>query len=314
MCDFIFSAYDMALLYNCSLLVNSVMSVKSADFKSYLPDVKTFLKSVLVDPAISENLHFVREDWSYNICAGGCYFSFNNTDDVFIGYSPDLLSKSIVSRINPIEHYLFGIAIQKDFVDLNSLDDIDFCLDDDGIIYFPLPKKNCDSCNCDVNPCSSLSANGEENLDICHSLIVSNKMFSLIFSVNDKIIEKLNKLYKKDDFFTVGDDFIYKGTKCGKFINFGNTTKSLYFGLSPNVFYEAVVTPQSAIVTDYFSSVAILREFVKSDTQSSLIKNGAEFGDKWWYFPICRKLLCNDNYEELYINRVVSIILEGLKL
>ena len=140
-------------------------------------------------------------------------------------------------------------------------------------------------------------------------------MQTLIFSSVEAVVAKLNeeveKTTGKTDYFTIGEDFFYNDVKCGKFISIGDEKNCLYFGLSPNVFDASVISPQSVIVTDFFSSVAIRKEFVNHESESSLIKNCAEFDDTWVYFPICRKILCCDNFEELYINRVFTIIKNG---
>ena len=325
MSDFVFTAYDMALLYNCKLLVKSVKDVLASDFSKAADVIKNVLKDVVVVPSALNDLAVEQEFCYIPNCVSGCYYSCSDYK-IFFGYCPELLYEKTVSIKNPIENYLISVAINKKYVNFNALNDVDFCVGLNDIVYFPIKNyqlvlnsgdyEACDSGAPSVPPactfCASYSAPLEHNLDVCHSLVVTGKMLDIIYGCCGSIIEKLNSVVC-NHVFSVGEDFYYENLKCGCFINIDDKSNCLYYGLSPNVFYESVISPESAIISDYFSSVAIVKECFNFGSSSPLIKNSAEFNGSWCYIPICRKLLCCENFRELYINRVVEIIKNGLK-
>lgn len=308
----IFTAYDMALLYNCKLFVKAVKDVLKLDFASILDEAKIVLKDVCYQPSFADKLVVVDEVRYMDGCLSGCNMTSGNCD-VYAGYCPELLEMSIQNSDNqqgPDDVFLFSVVVQKDFVNLSLLKDGDFWLSPKGLVYLPLANHK----KSDDLPCSAANANIQYNLDVCHSISLYGKMKELVIDSCEQVVQKLNQLYGPDHHFEAGNAFYYENLKCGKFINVDGREESLYFGLSPNVFYESVVVPESAIVPDYFSSVAIISDIFDSKSQSPLIKNGAQFGGNWWYFPICRKLLCCNNYQDLYVARVIEIIKAGLKL
>lgn len=283
-----FTAYDIALLYNCKLLVQSIQKVLITDFSKADDIIKNILTSVIRDPADLNDLTYKEPIiWADEITNGGIYTL--NGKEIKIGYWPELVGKD--------EKYLFSIVVDQDLIDKKEQE------------YFPVTEsissENHISCAAD-------SVSDEENLDICQSLLLFEKLQNLIVSSYDCILENLNKIFKGTHKFTPGEYYYFKNTKCGRFIKIDDKPESLYYGMSPNVFFESVVSPESAIVSDYFSSVAIRQELCNFENPSPLIKNAAQFGGSWNYFPICRKLLCVKDFQQRYIQRVLDIIKSGI--
>ena len=397
---FAFSAYDMALLYNCKLLKSSINKLCNCTF-DHIDIIKRVLRDFIVDPYILDYIIFNCDDDFFQTCIRGSYFGYKDrdgkikSDRIFFGFSPELLCRDVVYKKNPVENYLYGVAVKKDVVNMKLLhdNDVDYCEDNGGWIYFAVDNVSLESddlavsCNFDdlpeddsVRDCSSGDGYGpngagcgsdracvaasfdlERNLDICHSLITLHKMEVLISVAGPKIVDCLNNANLGVEFeLGCSYNYIFSDSKrkiyCGDFIHIVGMPESIYFGLSPNVFDEEDEirgeagilksrNPKNVIVSDYFSSVSmvIMNGFCAGtgfragtgtgagagfgagngdsvgsasrdgagNVAEKYINNGVEFAGNWVYFPVCRKLLCCNNFEELYINRIVKLVGEG---
>ena len=278
---FSFSAYDMALLYNCKLFKSSINKLCNCSF-DYVDVVKKVLKNYITDSSILDSIMFNWDDDFFQTCVRGSYFGYKdkdgnrNSEKIFFGFSPELLCRRIVYQKSAVENYLYGVAVKNDVVSSSLLqqDNVDYCEDDYGWIYFPMDNLsiesedflcshyahiyplNCDDCSsknegygpggigCGSDKsCVAASFDLERNLDICHSLLTLHKMEVLISVAGPKIVEKLNQENLGVE-FVLGRSYNYvypdstKKIYCGDFIYMEGMAESIYFGLSPNVFDE----------------------------------------------------------------------------
>lgn len=335
--NFYFSAYDMALMYNCKLFKSSINSLCNCTF-DHIEIIKKVLKNFILDPSVLDSMLFNGDDDFFQTCIRGAYFGFKDrngkiqSDKIFFGFSPELLCREVVYKKVAIEYYLYGVAVKKDFVNVDLLcqNNVNFCEDGDGWIYFPIRNLSLDSGGVapyDGASCVADNFELERNLDICHSLITLHKMEVLISIAGPKIIEKLNEDNSLLE-FKLGRSYNYvypdsiKKIYCGDFIYISGFPDSFYFGLSPNVFDEVdeltgeagkqkTKNPKDIIVSDYFSSVCMVVVGDESPDEK-YINNGVEFAGNWVYFPVCRKLLCCDNFLDLYVKRIVKLIKQGV--
>ena len=168
-----FTAYDMALLYNCKLLVKSINYIKNEKFDDKAEDVKKVIRNILKNPEQAESV-----DAGYSIVFNrtveyGCYYKMDVTSDkgIFYGYVPQLLNTKIKNKKRTIENYLFGVAlsrelIESDLIDRAKLDKMDFCQDEKGWVYLPV-ERDLTPEQASADPCACDSIEGELKLDIC---------------------------------------------------------------------------------------------------------------------------------------------------
>ena len=338
-----FTSYDMALLYNSKLLVDTLCNIVKEDYKKDNDAIKEIVLDTInnlpnsIKEAIDTTSLDVAKEVKYgDVTYGLSYGKKDKEDIIFYGYFLELYKKKMEEELKGkecsfnLEDYLYGMCINTKLLDNSVLDElskekkkINNILIDEGYLYIPLQNLNAKNSNI----CGITKKEEEEyTLDVLNSILCLYKMQNLIKSSIDKFLQGLNK--ESSHTFTKGKANYKDDIFLGYYITIDEAYNDyIYFGMNPEVFTQC---EKGVIAHDYFIAIKIAllaylfvfdKDLCAQHRKFKKIKwapNGKAMGTDSLiaraYYPICRKTLATRNVVESFTNKALSVIKEAINL
>ena len=130
-----FTSYDMALLYNSKLLVNTLSNIVKEEYKKDNEDIKEIvidninnLPNSIKEAIDTTSLDIAKEIKYGDVTYGLSYGKKGSEDIIFYGYFLELYKKKMEEELKGqecsfiLEDYLYGIRINTKYLDNSSID------------------------------------------------------------------------------------------------------------------------------------------------------------------------------------------------